>query len=74
MTMWPKSPGCMKTLVPPAKGVVAVYAGHRSAQALHELTAYLDIYKGVRLGQLLETIDQQGKKDGVERCETLSRR
>jgi hypothetical protein len=35
------------------------------AHALHELTADMDVYKGVRLAQLLEAVYQQGKKDGA---------
>jgi hypothetical protein len=60
-----KHPRSVKTLIPLSRGVVPVYAGVRVAHALHELTADMDIYKGVRLTQLLEAVYQQGKKDGA---------
>ena len=60
-----KSPRYVKTLVPLSKGTVPVYAGVRVAHALHEVTAEMDLYRGVRLGQLLEAVYQQGKKDGA---------
>jgi len=55
----------VKTLVPLSNGVVSVYAGVRVAHALQELTADMDVYKGVRLAQLLEAVYLQGKKDGA---------
>ena len=65
MTKKTKRPRSVKTLVPLSNGVVPVYAGVRVAHALHELTADMDVYKGVRLAQLLEAVYQQGKKDGA---------
>src|SRR5713101_6995872 len=60
-----KRPRSVKTLIPLSSGAVPVYAGLRVAHALHELTADMDVYKGVRLAQLLEAVYQQGKKDGA---------
>jgi hypothetical protein len=60
-----KRPRSVKTLVPIANGAVPVYAGVRVAHALQEVTADMDVYKGVRLGQLLEAVYLQGKKDGA---------
>jgi hypothetical protein len=60
-----KNPRSVKTLVPLSKGNVAVYAGLRVAHALHEVTADMDLYRGVRLAELLEAVYQQGKKDGA---------
>jgi len=44
---------------------IRVYAGERVATALHEVTADMDLYKGVRLAQLFEAVYQQGTKDGA---------
>ena len=60
-----KRPRSVKTLIPLSKGSVAVYAGVRVAHALHEVTADMDFYRGVRLAELLEAVYQQGKKDGA---------
>jgi hypothetical protein len=65
MTTKAKRPRCVKTLVPMSKSVVPIYAGVRVAHALHELTADMDVYEGVRLAELLEAVYQQGKKDGA---------
>lgn len=65
MTKKAKRARCVKTLVPLSEGVVPVYAGLRVAHALQELTADMDLYRGVRLTQLLEAVYQQGKKDGA---------
>ncbi len=65
MTTRDKRPRSVKTLVPLPKGSVAVYAGVRVAHALHEVTAEMDFYRGVRLAELLEAVYQQGKKDGA---------
>jgi hypothetical protein len=60
-----KRPRSVKTLVPLSRGNVAVYAGVRVAHALHEVTADMDVYRGVRLAELLDAVYQQGKKDGA---------
>jgi hypothetical protein len=60
-----KKPRCVKTSIKLSKDTVAIYAGVRVAQALHEVTDGMDLYRGVRLTQLLEAVYQQGKKDGA---------
>jgi hypothetical protein len=46
-------------------GDVSIYASHRVADALEEITDKTDLYDGVRLVQILEAAYQQGKKDGA---------
>lgn len=46
-------------------GVVPVYAGVKVAHAFREVTAEMDLYRGVRLSELLEAVYIQGKKDGA---------
>ena len=53
------------TVIQMARTAVNVYASPRIATALAELAADLDLYKGVRLGQVLEAVYMQGKKDGA---------
>ena len=60
-----KKPRVVKTLVPLPKGSVPVYFGSRVAQALHEVTVDMDLYSGVRLGELLQALYEQGRKDGA---------
>lgn len=64
-TTGPKKPRVVKTVVPLPKGSVPVYFGARIAQALHEVTVDMTLYKGVRLGELLQAVYEQGKKDGA---------
>jgi hypothetical protein len=64
-TSKPKKARVVKTLVPLPNGSVPVYFGSRIAEALHEVTVDLTLYKGVRLGQLLQAVYEQGKKDGA---------
>jgi hypothetical protein len=60
-----KKPRVVKILVPLPNGQVPVYFGTRIAQALHEVTVDMTLYKGVRLGELLQAVYEQGKKDGA---------
>jgi hypothetical protein len=60
-----RKPRYIKTLVPLADTNISVYAGVRVAHALHEVTTDMDLYKGVRLSELLEAVYEQGKKDGA---------
>jgi len=60
-----KHPRSVKTLVPVTNGSIPVYAGVRVAHALQEVTCDMDVYRGVRLAQLLDAVYQQGKKDGA---------
>ena len=64
-TTEPKKPRVVKTLVPLPKRSVPVYFGTRIAQALHEVTVDMTLYKGVRLGELLQAVYFQGRKDGA---------
>jgi hypothetical protein len=45
-------------------GSITVYASPRILAALGEATVDLDLYQGVRLGQVLDAVYAQGKKDG----------
>ena len=45
-----------------------VYASPRVAEALNEVSEELDLYRGVRLGQVLEAVYTQGKKDGARQA------
>ncbi len=59
-------PRCIRTNVALAQNrIVPVYAGKRIAEALQEVTETMNIYKGVRLAQVLEAVYDQGKKDGA---------
>lgn len=60
-----KRPRSVKTLVPLASATIPVYAGVRVAHALHEVTTDMDLYRGVKLAELLEAVYLQGKKDGA---------
>ena len=60
-----KKPRYVKTNIQLTSGVVPVYAGVRVAEALHEVTKDMSLYKGVRLTQLLEAVYRQGTKDGA---------
>ena len=44
---------------------IAVYTSARIARAFEELAPSMNLYQGVRLGQLLEAAYRQGKKDGA---------
>lgn len=44
---------------------VPVRASARIADALNEISSGMDLYRGVRLLQILEAIYIQGKKDGA---------
>jgi glutamate mutase epsilon subunit len=46
------------------KQELALYAGSKLRAALTEVTLDMDLFKGVKLGQVLEAVYEQGKKDG----------
>jgi sulfate adenylyltransferase subunit 1 (EFTu-like GTPase family) len=46
------------------KEVVPVRASARVADALEELSADMDLYQGAKLHQVLESVDDQGVKNG----------
>lgn len=61
----PKKPRNFKILVPLSKGrVVSVYAGKKVADALTEISEDMNLYKGVRLVQVLEAVYDQALKNG----------
>jgi hypothetical protein len=61
-----QKPRCVRTdIIISSKQTISVYAGVRVGTALQEVTADMDLYKGVRLVQLLEAVYQQGTKDGA---------
>ena len=43
---------------------LALYVGAKIHEALAEVTMDMDLYKGVRLGRVLEAVYEQGMKDG----------
>lgn len=61
----PKKPRTVRTNITLLDTSVAVYAGTKVAEALKEVTLDLDIYKGVRLSQVMDALYQQGRKDGA---------
>lgn len=66
MTKWLMSnPKYIRTNIPLLKTTIPVYASPKIAETLKEVSLDLDLYKGVKLSQLLEAIYLQGKKDGA---------
>jgi hypothetical protein len=61
----PKKPRTVRTNITLLDTSVAVYAGTKVSEALKEVTFDMDIYKGVRLSQVMDALYQQGKKDGA---------
>lgn len=60
-----KRPRYVKTLVPLSKGnELAIYAGIRVRNAMHDITENMNVYQGGKLLVVLEAVYQQGKKDG----------
>jgi hypothetical protein len=49
----------------PGEKQISVYAGRRIREALTEVSANLNLYRGVKLSQVLEAVYEQGKKDGA---------
>lgn len=48
----------------PKQGDVTIYGNAKVAKALEELTTDMNLYDGVRLGQLMEAAYEQGAVDG----------
>lgn len=64
----PKKPRYQLTKVNlPDSGEVKMYFSPKVSHALTEVTEDMSIYKGVRLGTLLEAAYSQGLKDGARR-------
>lgn len=56
------------------KTVASVYTSPRTARALADLLTDATLYEGVKIGQILEAVYKQGKKDGArEAFEELDR-
>jgi hypothetical protein len=47
------------------KREVTVYASARVADALQEVAGEMNLWQGVKLGQVLEAVYEQGHKDGA---------
>lgn len=47
-----------------AKGPLTLYASPKVLSALTEVTTGMTLYQGVRLGQVLKAVYEQGLKDG----------
>ena len=47
-----------------AEGPLVLYASPKILTALQEVKTDLDIYKGVRLAEVLKAVYEQGRKDG----------
>jgi hypothetical protein len=45
-------------------GTLTLYAGPKILSALAEVTLDMTLYKGVRLGQVMKAVYEQGLKDG----------
>lgn len=57
-------PKYKKTEIQLANRKLSLYVGARIHDALEEVTMDMGLYKGVRLGQVLEAVYEQGMKDG----------
>lgn len=55
----------VKNLIPLRNQTIAVYASPRVSAALQTVAANMNLYQGVRLGELLKAVYEQGKKDGA---------
>lgn len=58
-------PRNIKNVIPMGDKSVNVYASPTVSKALQEVTDDMNLYHGVRLGQLLEAVYLQGQKDGA---------
>ena len=59
-----KAPRYKKFDVSLATGELTLYAGTKVISALREVTTDMDLYKGVRLGEVMNAVYEQGMKDG----------
>ena len=58
-------PRYIRTTIPLSTQKITVYASPRFAELFREVSYNMDIFKGVKLSQLLEYVYEQGKKDGA---------
>lgn len=61
----PKKPRMVRTNIELPTVIVPVYAGVRVGTALDVIKMDMDLYKGVKLAEVLEAIYEQGCKDGA---------
>jgi hypothetical protein len=70
-----KKPRYQKFEVELPSGQLSLYAGTKIRSALLEVTMNMDLYHGVRLGEVLQAVHEQGMKDGrrevIEQMETI---
>src|SRR5437016_4452660 len=59
-------PKYKRTDIELANMTIAVYASPRVANALEELMDDMNLYKGVRLAQVMQAVFETGKKKGRE--------
>src|SRR5947208_6447531 len=57
--------GSRTIIVQLPKSELALYGSARLVNAIKQLTADMNLYEGVRFGQILEAVYTQGKKDGA---------
>jgi len=71
----PKTPRYQKLSVDLPSRSLTLYAGSKVRSALKEVTTDMNLYHGVRLGQVLEAVYEQGMKDGrkdiIEQMEAI---
>jgi hypothetical protein len=48
----------------PSGSTLTLYAGSKVLSALAEVTMHMNLYKGVRLAEVLKAVYEQGMKDG----------
>jgi len=60
-----KAPKYKVTTLTLKSGPIKVYASPKIGDSLREVLEDMNLYKGVRLLQVLETVYVQGKKDGA---------
>jgi len=60
----PRKPRYQKTNVQLPSNELTLYVGSKIRSALQEVTTDMDLYHGVRLGEVMEAVYEQGRKDG----------
>jgi hypothetical protein len=58
----------IKNLIPLAGQQIAVYASPSISAAFKHVSDDMNMFKGVKLAQLLEAVYEQGKKDGARKA------
>ena len=66
-----KAPKYKKLAISGSSGDIEIYASPRISKALHEATSEMDVYQGVKLGEVIEAVYLQGKKDGRREVRTM---